>query len=910
MEDSNLIHALMGRCRLPTMNAPPVTDRWDLPVLVASSKRMNGVAALDTLTPAAGQPYGRSAKGAWAVDSMEVFSLAEMCHTPFPTDSHFVSYTVEGLSATPRLTKPVLGAVLATGRAVMCNMVVVDVDLHHQLGYADKMPWTELESAQVEAMNDKVEFLLAFLSEREAPANVWYRTTNGLRFIHVLGTQFPAGSSFEAYLRRLLRHYEDAGIKPDASCVDWTRFFRCPSVVREDSGVYTTEVESQWDEFTTPLLSELRTAVKDTAILDIKPLHRGQPTPEEAKLLLEDFRPGSKILVKTAAYEQCKSTLSGHAYEVAIKGRAIGEPGNRDTSLVRTAGDVVQCLHRHPWATPEIAYAMLLPATEALGPDEDWCGKLWAKILEFWARDTAVSQMDTVVRTEKVVLKQDKALTAQEQFLEGVRTWLPAAREVSDGQTLELLTEMKLGVLKHQHKGYCYVLERSGFYDITPCNKDSLRMVLRDREMEWLIPIEYEGTDKQGRVVQHPIKTDSILDSHARSFSEEVCTIKAPGNHVDLDDSLGRTTVCLVPFKFRDDLKPEFSEDVDQWLRSMAPPDRWDDFIRAITYLLAIYDGPTAAVAITGPPGTGKKMIALGVAECFSAGSAVNGDVLVERFNGSLMKSPLIWIDEGIKRGSDGIDPADRFRKIVTGGAIPIERKGLEVVDIAGVHRILVTANNLDALSMLGGRRGRTSDDWAAIGERLVHFRAENAAAHYLGSRGGLRFTDGWVQSDTGKTSQFVVAKHLIWHYYNTLQRNEDGTLVRMGKRLLFEGSSTSQIIYDLESGSGLVPDIALVINSMLSGPVNTSGALLMHKDRVVYYLTAKVVEAVQSKFNYTGQDIRQELKSMRIEDRESHTPIRVGGRKERWKRMDALKLRRIVSEHSSLSPTLEKMEE
>ena len=227
---------------------------------------------------------------------------------------------------------------------------------------------------------------------------------------------------------------------------------------------------------------------------------------------------------------------------------------------------------------------------------------------------------------------------------------------------------------------------------------------------------------------------------------------------------------------------------------------------------IAFKFGPTAAVALIGPRSVGKKLIATGLAECINTQQLCPGIVLVSRFNGGLTKSPIVWIDEGIPKGGDGIDFADTFRNLVTGGKLPIEEKGKERTDVAGVHRVVITANNYKTIAQLGEDQVRDGDDLDAIGERLVVFRLQQRAADYLASID----TTGWIAGDNGAPSQFVIARHLLWHLYNTVEWI-DGKPRRLGRRLLYEGRrDVVRAVLDTNSAKDAV--CAAVLNAITRG--------------------------------------------------------------------------------------------
>jgi len=323
------------------------------------------------------------------------------------------------------------------------------------------------------------------------------------------------------------------------------------------------------------------------------------------------------------------------------------------------------------------------------------------------------------------------------------------------------------------------------------------------------VPTEIEVPEKNGKLKLVARGWPSFLANDARTFASIRMLCVHRGNYLTHDES-DNTQFVISPFWLRD-LEPRFDERVETWLQLAAEDGKSEDLVLALAYLLAFKHGPTAALALIGPRSVGKKLIATGLAECVNTLQCCSGRVLVSRFNAELTKSPIIWIDEGLPKGKDGIDFADNFRNLVTGGKQRVEPKGKEPFEVAGVHRVLITANNYEAIAKLGEDAPRTQDDLDAISERLVVFQLQKRAADYLGRID----TTGWIAGDNGAPSQYVIARHLLWHLMNTVQW-EGGVPKKMGRRLLYEGKPNGLVQSTIDQADANLPEIALVINDMV----------------------------------------------------------------------------------------------
>jgi len=102
-------------------------------------------------------------------------------------------------------------------------------------------------------------------------------------------------------------------------------------------------------------------------------------------------------------------------------------------------------------------------------------------------------------------------------------------------------------------------------------------------------------------------------------------------------------------------------------------------------------------------------------------------------------------------------------------------------------------------------------EDREAIGQRLMHLKINPESITYLKSLGGIDFTgkkgQRWIKGDSGKPSDYIVAKHFLWLHENRPARNPD-------HRFLVDGDSSSIVIRNMAINSGTGP---LVIETLLN---------------------------------------------------------------------------------------------
>ncbi len=173
------------------------------------------------------------------------------------------------------------------------------------------------------------------------------------------------------------------------------------------------------------------------------------------------------------------------------------------------------------------------------------------------------------------------------------------------------------------------------------------------------------------------------------------------------------------------EIKPKFDADVEALLVAYAG-DQLDDLKMWIAACRSDrLCAPSRALVIVGRKGLGKSLFAHGLARIWNA-DAVPASVLCARFNGALEYCPIVLADERLPEDLTG----EAFREIIARRRHSIELKGKERHTLEGCIRLIVTANDVSKLHLLGGK-GR--DDVDAIADRffLVHVPEGRAQACY-----------------------------------------------------------------------------------------------------------------------------------------------------------------------------------
>jgi hypothetical protein len=169
----------------------------------------------------------------------QVIHVSNLLDEAYKTDAHFVTYVVHAggspVPAQPRINKGGLEIAQDKLGEVLVYCLAADVD---NPGHS---PWRSHEDAR-----QGVDRLALGV-----PTAIVYATARGLRLIQPLihpVDPWRAESATAAWVLDL----EKRGIKADPSCVDWTRHFRAPNVVRDGKIYRSPAVERRCEAIPVP----------------------------------------------------------------------------------------------------------------------------------------------------------------------------------------------------------------------------------------------------------------------------------------------------------------------------------------------------------------------------------------------------------------------------------------------------------------------------------------------------------------------------------------------------------------------------------------------------------------------------------------------------------------------------------
>jgi hypothetical protein len=237
--------------------------------------------------------------------------------------------------------------------------------------------------------------------------------------------------------------------------------------------------------------------------------------------------------------------------------------------------------------------------------------------------------------------------------------------------------------------------------------------------------------------------------------------------HADINDGTLIDGCCVAA-----DIRAEKNEDVAEWLKEFGGihHEKLLDWIATVGRL----DRPTCALYIEGAPGTGKGLFCAGIASLWGSGATSYADA-TGRFNSALTRNPVVLVDEMFQSFDGGDGFSGGFRTLIGESTRQLRRKNLPSATLRGCPRLVICANNGDALK-LTENLGR--DDLLAIAERILHVKHDHSPRDFIQFMGGRDFTEGWVLDEYGRPG--AIAKHARW-----LAENRT---VKTGGRFLVQG--------------------------------------------------------------------------------------------------------------------------
>jgi hypothetical protein len=396
------------------------------------------------------------------------------------------------------------------------------------------------------------------------------------------------------------------------------------------------------------------------------------------------------------------------------------------------------------------------------------------------------------------------------------------------------------------------------------------------------------------------VTCQNLVDQYSTSVCSVEGAVGIPNSFIR-DFGKSTATLMLQLFKRKSDLEPQYNRNVDHWLRLLFTPRWYEKGLGWIAWSLAFEEGPICALSIAGPPGIGKKMLVQGLAECIDSEVFADAKEMLGNFQSQLFRTPFLVVNEGFPRTRKDADPADEFRKLVSGDPIHFTQKFRDSMIVRNPVRMVLTANNEDIIGEITGGRDLSPEDKEAVVQRLFHVQSGHDAQKWLNEMGGMNYTEGWIRGDSGSASQYTVARHFLALY-------EDRRKYPTGSRLLVEGEMGDSIMNLMKTRSGSSPDVVECLIQMIENAGAVGNKNIIIKDGRVFVTSSQIVDYFRntigktSKRDLTHNKVMKVLRSLRVpNDKEYPYALEISKgvlKSARWREIDVSILLQEAVEH------------
>jgi hypothetical protein len=569
----------------------------------------------------------------------------------------------------------------------------------------------------------------------------WYRTPNGMRLVAIPQEPVPLRLA-DSYTRAAHHMLEGLGIPTDGGTVDWTRLFRVPRAGNREYPMDLAAVRSGTPIAWHPeVLEEADCQMIGTAVF--RTHAEADKFANEYKLTKDALRPLTKL----------HPNLADGLYHKTLSAAV----GDRHKVLMHAALAIVSTYHT---TDPVVPYRMLIDVARVMG-------KADAEV--FGMCQWAAAGWDGMVMADR---EEQKTATSRAARAMGV-----TPTEVSRRLIIDLGAEQ-------------FVWDEGMERYTSGCSHTHQVLTTVDQSCPMLV------ADWFGSFAD-------VMRAHSTKARKLVYTYNEGQAGFDTTTETMYVPVCRPDAR----LEPRFDAGVQGWLEALFDKDDGSPYYEPVMDWLAALpslDMPVCALYIDGPPSVGKGLLTYGIARIWSRECrTVPYEELLEDFNETLTWSPIVYADEKVPHGKQ--QDSSVFRRMVGNSSFRINAKFKSPAVVEGYPRIIITANNAEALTF---REDLDPNDINALRLRLGYVKVGSKGEGYLkalaksrGMASARHMADAW-------RADGVIAQHILY-----LAQTRDFT---PGSRFLVEGWD-SPLIKHLPSNvgsAGLIMD--LVIAAMM----------------------------------------------------------------------------------------------
>ena len=647
-------------------------------------------------------------------------TLATALETTYMSDAHILPYAPDDLSipAIPRILVEALGSLQRDGHEPKMTAVFVDIDrVPHE-------PWASEDEARMAVAQ------LALLGGHFDDAGI-YATSRGLRVVWALPERIPVSAWrpwADAFLDDVMAPLFgpsgifDGGFTLDRTCTEWWRSFRAPSVVRDG-------VHYRSPKVLTALHAGRKLRWNDGPSTESVPAN----LITRSKIVFSADTPDDTPHVPQHVWDALRKPI-GLNLEGLLNGEVLATEGERTNTLKHTIAVIAAAL-RHTTHNPVVYLAIVRESVLADTSDgAPTLGEAWNMACYFAAlegdqalQDGQKPQFGDELLEFVPAIEPPAAPPTAHLVRENARPTPRLVVDIPDDGTLpecessEPLFENQPAIVLHDPAYFIYDGNIRRY--VGPFSSQGLYPALRDRRQD--VPI----TNAKGTI----IPTTKLLLKHGAVVRSVVQAAFGPTGYDPTNDSL--TVQACVPRE----VEPVYDAQVDEWLRLLGG----ESYAQLESWIATAHrlDWPTPAVYFEGKSSGGKGFFASILASLWGE-ERVEFKEAIGKFNYRLTRCPVAFLDEGVDM-SAGVSAV--FRTFVAERDHTIEDKYVKAQTLRCYLRLVIAANNADALSLKGVHSAEDAD---AIASRLFHIKVDNKPGDFLRKIGGRKTTSAsWIQN-------------------------------------------------------------------------------------------------------------------------------------------------------------------
>lgn len=476
------------------------------------------------------------------------------------------------------------------------------------------------------------------------------------------------------------------------------------------------------------------------------------------------------------------------ALRAVCEGQAFAQAGQRDNMLYRICATLAE---KHPYASPESVGRLLAPSLALMGMDGPQLEDALEKMSRRKREERTKAEVDRDSRIAAYFKgRRDTPYTDAEikAFEEQVESSMKRRWIIQKGRSYYLFGGLV------DSDGVC----REGTY-FGPYTHDDVGNAARSI----LAPavsagVTFDITTEKTQRAKSPVEL-------VREYGEVAACIAADltANYSYYDTESSTLVEAACPIR---DIVPREHREIDRWLRLFAGKEypRLLEWIAGVTLLRE----PASALYVEGAPGTGKTLLAQGLARLWSKQGPANfEEALNPQFNEALLQCPLVFGDEVAPKDFRGRVRTSEIREFIQARQRPLKRKWLPGAVVRGCVRLILAANNRE---LLASNEHLTTNDISALVERFFYIHTEEMAAEYLRTlmREKPGTIEAWVEQDH-------IAEHALYL--------RDTVLVKRHARLIASGHA-SELTRSLTTSTGIRSAVCNWLVSFLLDPSRLLG--------------------------------------------------------------------------------------